>query len=171
MVADLQATSLTGSKDRHQATALMQRLVIQATVHEATEEAHLWPLVRSAVDDGGRLSEIAEEHEVALRGILHRLDQRRPGDIDFDDLVGELTHRCGDHFGFEETIVWPAVRRTLDPDGRIDLGRALLKGRKTAPTRPHPSHVTDPDRHPAVARSLALVDRGLDRITRRGREV
>jgi hemerythrin superfamily protein len=169
MVADLQSRPTKRPEDRRQATSLMQRLVIQATMHEAVEEAHIWPLVRSAVDDGGRLADIAEEHEVGVRRVLHLLDSRRPGDIDFEDLVADFAHRSADHFGFEETVVWPRVNAALDRDRRISLGRTLREGEKTAPTRPHPSHVTDPDRHPAVAKSLALVDRGLDRITERGR--
>lgn len=52
---------------------------------------------------------------------------------------------------------------------RLDMGGHLARAAELAPTRPHPSELADPNKHPVVSRAVAMVDRGVDRVAARGR--
>jgi hemerythrin superfamily protein len=144
-------------------------MVIAATRHEAAEELQLWPLVRERLPGGVEMADAAGEQELEQRKLLQRLDSRRPGDVDFDELVSEFAHRAASHIAYEETMVWPALRQTLGRRERQELGHQIVKAKRTAPTRPHQSVPASPGRHRLLGRSLAALDRNLDRITARGR--
>jgi hypothetical protein len=169
MIADVQARALSPSGDQGETLRHLHRLVIAATVHEAIEELHLWPTVRAIGPAGSAWASTAGDQELEQRKLLHVLDGRRPGDVDFNDLLAEFGHRAASHISFEETMVWPALTQALGSKARARLGRQLIKARRMAPTRPHPSAPARPGRHRKLGRSIALIDRNLDRLTARGR--
>jgi hypothetical protein len=169
MVADLQARPGGRLEEHRAAVRQLQRLVMTATGHETVEELHLWPLVSERLPGGAGLAEAAREQELEQTRLLQRLDGRRPGDVDYDDLLTEFAHRAASHIAYEETMVWPVLRETLGPHERRDVGRQIVRAKRVAPTRPHPSAPATPGRHRLLGRSLALLDRNLDRLTARGR--
>lgn len=149
--------------------AAVQRVVSAASRHEAAEEEHFWPLVRTRLPGGDGLAETGRTHELELKRILQALDSRRPGDIDFGDLLTELKGLVDDHVAFEEGQVWPLLDSTMTEAERVELGGHLSRAEELAPTRPHPSEFADPSKHPAISRAVAMVDRGVDRASARGR--
>jgi hypothetical protein len=142
---------------------------MDASKHEATEEAHVWPLVRDTIPDGEAVVGAAAEQELELKRILHALDSRRPGDVDFDELLESLERSLRRHIRFEETRVWPPFSFMLTPDQADGLADRLTLSASSAPTRPHPSELADPSKHPVLAKAVGLVDRGVDAVTARGR--
>lgn len=155
-----------GAGDRR---AAVQRAVSAASRHEAAEEEHFWPLVRSRLPDGDALADTGRTHELELKRVLQALDSRRHGDIDFEDLLRELRQLLDDHISFEEGNVWPGLDAVMTGEERTEMGRNLGRAEELAPTRPHPSELADPSKHPALSRAVALVDRGVDRVAARGR--
>lgn len=149
--------------------AAVQRAVSAGSRHEVAEEEHFWPLVRSRLPDGEALAETGRSHELELKRILQALETRRPGDIDFRDLLVELRQVVADHVAFEEGEVWPGLDTVMTEDERLELGRHLGRAEELAPTRPHPSAFADPNKHRAISRAIALLDRGVDRVAARGR--
>jgi len=149
--------------------AAVQRAVSVASRHEAAEEELFWPFVRGRLSDGGRLAETGRTHELELKRILQALDSRRPGDIDFGELLGQFRGLVDDHVAFEEGHVWPLLDAVMTEEERLDMGGRLGRAEERAPTRPHPSELADPSKHPAISRAVALLDRGVDRVAARGR--
>jgi hypothetical protein len=113
--------------------------------------------------------EVGGAQELELKRILQALDSRRHGDIDFEDLLRELRQVVADHVAFEEGDVWPGLDAVMTAQERLEMGRKLGRAEELAPTRPHPSELADPSRHPALSRAVSLLDRGVDRVAARGR--
>ena len=149
--------------------AAVQRAVSAASRHEAAEEEHFWPFVRRRLPDGDPLADTGRAHELELKRVLQALDSRRHGDIDFEDLLRELRQLVDDHIAFEEGNVWPGLDAVMTGEERVEMGGNLARAEELAPTRPHPSELADPSKHPALSRAVAFVDRGVDRVAARGR--
>lgn len=168
-IASLLASEPEGPHETGDLRAALQRVVSAASRHEAAEEEHFWPLVRRRLPGGEGLADTGRAHELELKRVLQALDSRHPGDVDFDDLLRELSGLAGDHVAYEEGHVWPLLDTTMTERERLDMGARLSRAEELAPTRPHPSELADPSKHPAISRAVALIDRGVDRAAARGR--
>lgn len=143
---------------------LAQHLVKLLSVHAAVEEQVVYPAAREALPDSdatldGNLAEHAE-----LKRLVSDLDGRRPTEEGFLDDVRALMDLVRRHAEDEEASLFPALRRALGAERLHELGEAVERARRLAPTRPHP-HV--PDRPPAnmVAGAVAAVaDRARDLV-------
>lgn len=100
-----------GPHDAGDLRAAVQRVASVASRHEVAEEEHFWPVVRRVLPDGDALADTGYAHELELKRILQTLDSRHPGDIDFDDLLHEMSDLVADHVAFEEGSVWPVWTR------------------------------------------------------------
>ncbi len=156
-------------EERVAAKTKMQRLVIDASKHEAVEETYLWPLVRDTIDGGEAMVRLATEQELAGRRLLHDLENRKPEDPDFRSLLETFSLAVAAHITYEERTIWPAMLAALDENRRDQLAAQLVAGRATAPTRPHPSAPASPGRHERLGKAIVLFDHTADRITRRGK--
>lgn len=165
----LLAFEVDGPHDAGDLRAAVQRVVSAGSRHEVAEEEHFWPVVRRVLPDGDALADTGCAHELALKRVLQALDTRRPGDIDFEDLLHELSRLVTDHIAFEEGTVWPGLDTVMTERDRLDMGTHLGRAEELAPTRPHPSELADPNKHPAISRAVAMLDRGVDRVAARGR--
>jgi hypothetical protein len=56
----------------------------------------------------------------------------------FEQTLTRFLHDGRERIAFEETRTWPALHQVLTAEQAHDLGDKLLRGRKIAPTRPHP---------------------------------
>lgn len=168
-VAALMLLEPGGAHEKGDLRAAVQRVISDATRHEAAEEEHFWPFVRTRVRGGEGLAATGKAHELEAKRLLQALDSRQPGDIDWAELLTGLRDLMGEHIGFEEGHVWPQLDAVMTPVERTDMGARLARAEELAPTRPHPSELADPAKHPKLSRAVALVDRGVDRVAARGR--
>jgi hypothetical protein len=84
-----------------------------------------------------------EDHAEAERTMkeLESLDADEPGS---DLLIGELVTGIRSHIRDEEDYLFPRLRQTASEDARMKVGDQVRRGKKTAPTRPHPSAPNHP---------------------------
>jgi hemerythrin superfamily protein len=150
--------------------ALVERVIIEESKHEAVEEEYFWPAVRELVDGGDALADEATEQEQRAKTILSRLDGLRPDDERFEGLLAAFIQEARAHVAFEETRVWPRLRRELSPAQATKLGAQLLKGKSLAPTHPHPNIAPQPGILRASGPMTAAADRIRDAATGRGRD-
>jgi hypothetical protein len=146
---------------------MVQQLVIEESKHEAVEEMYFWPAVRKAVTDGADLADQAHDQEQQGKVVLDRLNRLAPEDADFEARLTEFIHAGGEHIAFEETSVWPYLRAALSAEQADDLGRELMEGKKTAPTRPHPRTPASPGLLKTAGPVVAAADRLRDAATGR----
>jgi hemerythrin superfamily protein len=148
---------------------MAETLVIEESKHEAVEEMYFWPAVRKLLPDGDKLADKAIGQEQEGKRILAELDRLDADDPQFDLLVGEFIKAARDHIAFEETQVWPGLRDVMTETEAFDLGDSLERGKKTAPTRPHPHTPSSPGVQKAAGPAAAAADRARDAATGRGR--
>ncbi len=154
----------------HDRKQLAQALIIAESKHEAVEEEFFWPVVRDLSGDGAELARQGTRQEQDAKIALDRLDKADPADDEFEVLVTAAIRDGRAHIAFEEERVWPRLREVLNPVGAEHLGEELMRGKDTAPTRPHPQVPPRPGVLKATGPVAALVDRLRDIVTGRGKK-
>jgi hemerythrin superfamily protein len=148
---------------------MVERLIIEESKHEAVEEEYFWPAVRELVEDGDRLADRAVEQEQSAKRTLSELMRLEAGDRRFEELLANLITDGRAHIAYEETTVWPALRRVITDERAEQLGERLQQAKKLAPTRPHPHTPPKPGVLKTAGPAVAAADRLRDKITGRGR--
>jgi len=149
---------------------LVERLIIEETKHETVEEEYFWPAVREHVVGGDALADEATEQEQQAKSILMELDGLDAGDARFEELLAAFIGAARAHLAFEETRVWPRLRRALTGTQAAKLGSTMKKGKALAPTHPNPDIAPEPGILQASGALTAAADRLRDAATGRGRD-
>lgn len=149
---------------------LVERLIIEETKHETVEEEYFWPAVREHVVGGDTLADEATGQEQQAKSILMELDGLDTGDARFEELLAGFIGAARAHLAFEETRVWPRLRRALTGTQAAKLGNAMKKGKSLAPTHPNPDIAPEPGILQASGALTAAADRLRDAATGRGRD-
>jgi hemerythrin-like domain-containing protein len=149
---------------------LTERLIIEESKHEAVEEEYFWPVVRDSLPDGDRLADVAIQQEQDGEIVFDRLDKLDATHPQFDVLLDTFITEGRAHIAYEEEQVWPALRQVLSASATEELGTELVRGKDTAPTRPHPDTPPRPGILKAAGPAEAAADRIRDAVTGRGRD-
>ena len=147
---------------------MTETLIIEESKHEALEEMYFWPAVRDHLPNGNTLADQAIEQEQEAKEVLAKLDKLDASDAEFETLLGTFIGAARVHIAFEETQVWPSLRALLNTERAAELGTQIADGKKTAPTRPHPSTPASPGVLKAAGPAAALADKARDAVTGRG---
>jgi hemerythrin-like domain-containing protein len=147
--------------------AVAQQLIVDCSGHEAAEEQYFWPIVRERVPGGSDLADQAIEQETEAKQILNELGKLGGSEHEFDALVDTFIPGCRAHIEFEETRVWPGLRKVLGPDESQELGKKLTKAKERGPTRPHPRTPPTPAVLATLRPAVAVVDRLRDAVSGR----
>jgi len=144
--------------------SIADMIVVALSGHEAVEQEHFWPAVRSALPDGEERASAALEQERQGTDLLTRLGELTAGDEEFDQVAEELAKAARRHVAFEDQVLL-ALHEVMSPEDREALGRRLQRAERQAPTRPH----SQAPKHPAVAvratgAAAAALDHTRDRI-------
>jgi hemerythrin-like domain-containing protein len=156
-------------KDLKQRKKMAEQLVIEESRHEAVEEMYFWPAVRDRLPDGDKLADEATGQEQEAKVVLDKLDKLDAGDRQFEKLLGEFITSGREHIEFEETEVWPHMRKALSKKDARELGTKVQDAKKTAPTRPHPSTPPKPAALKSTGPAAAAADKVRDAATGRGK--
>jgi hemerythrin-like domain-containing protein len=149
---------------------LVERLIIEQSKHETVEEEFFWPAVREHVTGGDALADEAVEQEQRAKELLARLDGLAADDERFEESLAAYVRDARAHMAFEETRVWPRLRRALGGEHAAKLGASLAAGKTLAPTHPHPNIAPEPGILKASGPMTAAADRIKDAATGRGRD-
>ena len=77
----------------------------------------------------------------------------------FEAKVTVLIESVEHHAGEEEDDLFPLVRKAMGRKELAELGAAMEKAKRTAPTRPHPRAPDTPPGNVAAAKVAGLADR------------
>lgn len=116
--------------------AAAERLVIDSARHEAAEDTYIWPAVRAQLGHGIQQADEASAQEMEIREALARLDKLEADDDEFDELLAGLIPAIRRHLRFEETQVWPQMRKAFSPLQARELGNKVAEAAERAPGRP-----------------------------------
>jgi hemerythrin-like domain-containing protein len=128
----------TGGTEVHlsRRASLVDLVTMSLSRHEASEEEHFWPMVRSLLSNGDDVAGYALAQEQEGKDILTDLGEAHASEDEFDQLVVKLDTACRRHVAFEDQVLLRIVE-TVPVEERRSLGKKILKGKRRAPTRPH----------------------------------
>ncbi|GAC1336135.1 MAG: hemerythrin domain-containing protein [Myxococcales bacterium] len=172
-----------GDRAQQAKKKVAQKIIRELAVHASIEEMLFYPAIRAAAkaketkaneaaDD--LVLESLEEHHV-VKWTLAELEKMNPEDERFDAKMTVLMESVRHHVEEEEQDLFPKARKMLK-DAIVDLGEAMAKAKKTAPTRPHPRAPDQPPGNFVAGPVAAAMDRGrdlaagiVDKVMKRGR--
>ena len=138
---------------------VVDRIIKELSIHAAIEEQLFYPAVRAAVPDvEENVLESLEEHHV-VKWTMSELEDMEPSHERFDAKVTVLLESVRHHMEEEETDFFPKVRDGLGRKFLADLGDAMEKAKKTAPTRPHPRSPDEPPGVVVAGLAAGILDR------------
>jgi hemerythrin superfamily protein len=149
-----------GERAHKSKRATVERISRELSIHAAIEEKVIYPAARAALDDDAIVLESLEEHLI-VKWELAALADLDPSDERYDAKVTVLIENVRHHVKEEESEFFPKLRSALSRSELAELGEALERAKKTAPTRPHPMLPDEPPGN-LVAGAAALVDRARD---------
>ena len=145
----------TASKER-----IVSKIIEELTVHANVEEQIFYPAVRQAVERADDVVlESLEEHNL-VEHLLADLVKMHPDAERFDSKVRVLITNVRHHIKEEENELFPKVREDMGRSQLQELGEAMQKAKKFAPTRPHPHSPQQPPGNVIIGTMFGLVDRG-----------
>jgi hypothetical protein len=142
--------------------SIVDMITVRLSGHEAAEQEHFWPAVRSALADGDAWADGALAQEQQGKDTLTALGTMDPDSDEFDEHVEQLVTELRKHVAYEERLF--LLLRQAMPDGEREvLGQRLLAARERAPTRPHPHAPKKPGAAvKAGAAGAAVLDKARD---------
>ena len=117
--------------------SIVDMVTVALSQHEASEQEHFWPAVRSLFAEGDRIADGALSQEQEGKDLLHRLGKLGAGDEEFDDLAEELDAAARRHVAYEDAVLLQ-MRHAIPLDERRRLGAKVRSTERSTPTRPHP---------------------------------
>jgi hemerythrin superfamily protein len=137
---------------------IVEKIIEELSIHAAIEEQLFYPAARECVPDTeDHILESLEEHHI-VKWVLSELEGMDPGDERYDAKVTVLKENVEHHVEEEEQDWFPKVREGMGRKALQDLGAAMEKAKKTAPTRPHPRSPDTPPGNLVVGAAAGLID-------------
>lgn len=157
----------TGSTEHRR--QLADHVIAELVRHSVAEEMFMYPAARKALPDGDQIAdhEIAEHAEAEED--MKQLEGVEANDPKFDALVAKLIADVRHHIEEEEHNLLPRLAESCSAQELRELGAKVLRAKKIAPTRPHPSAPDKPPLNLILAPGAGLVDRIRDALS--GRDV
>jgi len=141
------------------------RVIEALSVHAAIEEQLFYPVARATVPGAEDLAlEALEEHHI-VKWVLSELETMTPEDERFDAKTSVLIENVRHHVKEEETNFFPMVRGELGRKALSDLGDAMARAKKLAPTSPHPRAPDEPPFNMVVGTAAGVADRIGDTVS------
>ena len=138
---------------------IVDKVIRELSIHAAIEEQLFYPVVREldpAIEE--HVLESLEEHHV-VKWTLSELDGMSPEHERFDAKFTVLMESVRHHVEEEEQEWFPMVRERVGRKMLGELGDAMEKAKKGAPTRPHPRQPDEPPGNVVVGVVASVVDR------------
>jgi hypothetical protein len=138
------------------------------------EEEVVYPAMRKALPDGeAKVRDAIADHQ-KVKQALAQLETLAPIDDQVHPMVHALATDERAHVAEEEGTLFPQLAEALDEPTLQDMGRAIEKARKTAPTHPHPEAPDEPPANLVSGAVAGVVDRVrdvLEEAADKGREL
>ncbi|WP_027947146.1 hemerythrin domain-containing protein [Amycolatopsis taiwanensis] len=143
---------------------LVDHVISELVRHSVAEEQFMYPAARRHLDNGDELAdhEIAE-HAEAER-VMKELEDLPATKPRFEELMRDLMNDIRHHIEDEEHDLLPKLQQACPPEQLRDLGEKIVRAKKFAPTRPHPSAPDKPPANLILDPGAGLIDRLRDAL-------
>jgi hemerythrin superfamily protein len=120
----------TGSARSEEFNSLAELLA----VHEAAEEAVIYPALRNLGDEGTRIANERTGEEAAAKETLTKLKGMNTDAAEFETMFTEFSSKVHAHAASEEAQVIPLLTSSTAPEDRQTMGDAFLASQKGVPS-------------------------------------
>jgi hemerythrin superfamily protein len=120
----------TGSDRREEFESLAEFL----PVHEAAEQAVIYPALRDLGDEGTRVAETRTTEEGAASDIIAKLKELDTGSADFEAMFTDFSAKVHEHAASEEAEVLPLLNSNTTLEQRQTMGEAFLAAQAGIPS-------------------------------------
>ena len=152
------------AKQPAQQRSLAKKVVAELSVHAAIEEMLFYPAVRDRVPaTEDTVLESLEEHHI-VKWVLSELEDMKPDHERFKAKMTVLIETVRHHVEEEEQELFPSVRKAVGRKELGELGDALEKAKKTAPTRPHPKAPDTPPGNLVAGPAAGVADKARAKV-------
>jgi hemerythrin superfamily protein len=143
---------------------LAQQVIKELSAHAAIEEMVFYPAVRDRVPKAeDTVLESLEEHHI-VKWVLSELDDMKPDHERFKAKMTVLMENVRHHVKEEESELFPEVRSVIKRKELGELGDAMEKAKKTAPTQPHPRAPDTPPGNLVAGPAAGVVDKAKTKV-------
>jgi hemerythrin superfamily protein len=143
---------------------LATRIVKELSVHAAIEEMVFYPAVRERVPKAeDTVLESLEEHYI-VKWVLNELEDMKPNHERFKAKMTVLIENVRHHVEEEESELFPDVRKAIKRKELAELGEALEKAKKVAPTSPHPRAPDTPPGNLVAGTAAGAMDKAKTKV-------
>lgn len=143
---------------------LAEKVIKELSVHAAIEEMLFYPAVRDRVPSAeDTVLEALEEHHV-VKWVLSEIEDMKPDHERFKAKMTVMIESVRHHVEEEEKELFPEVRKAVGRKELAELGTALEKAKKTAPTRPHPRAPDTPPGNLVAGTAAGVVDKARTKV-------
>lgn len=133
-------------------------------LHETAEEELVHPAVKRMGDDAAAAVEARLQEESEAKRMLADLEKLGVDGEGFGELLATFQRAVLAHAEAEEAEVFPFLDQSEDAESLAEMGEALLKAERMAPTHPHPHGPESALGNMLVGPFVAMVDRARDAI-------
>jgi hemerythrin superfamily protein len=146
---------------------LTDHVIAELVRHSIAEEQYMYPAARRHLENGDKIADHEIEEHGEAEKVMKQLEGLKPDDPKFDQLLSELISDVRHHIEDEETNLLPKLRAACTPEELHELGEKIVRAKKIAPTRPHPSAPSKPPANLILAPGTAFIDKIRDALSGR----
>jgi hemerythrin superfamily protein len=134
--------------------------------HEVAEELVVYPAVRDAAPDGGRVADARLSEQAEAERVLADMEGLDSSTGEFVAKMYQLRDAVLAHASAEESTAFRILEAASTPEQRMELGDRYEKAKAKAPTHPHPHAPDTPPGNKLLGPIAALFDRARDAVHR-----
>lgn len=129
-----QRLSAVLSKSGSDRTEEFESLAKFLPVHEAAEQAVIYPALRTLGDEGTRIAEARIQEEGAASDVIAKLEGLDTGSAEFETMFTEFSSKVHQHAASEEAEVLPLLNGATTLEQRQAMGEAFLASQAGIPS-------------------------------------
>ena len=157
--------SATDAKSRRDAA---DELTAEVARHSVAEEMYLYPAARKVLPNGDQLIDEEIEEHSEVEELLKQWEGLSGDDPEFMATFRKIKEGLLHHIDEEEEPkLFPEMQAALSTEEQHELGEKIVKAKKLAPTRPHPSAPDEPPMNKVMGVPTGIIDRIRDAMSGR----
>lgn len=141
------------------AKEVADKIVRELSVHAVIEEEILYPALKDLGEAANGLREHSLDEHQDVKKLLASVDGKPADDPKVRQTFQKVKASVQEHVAEEEGKVFPFMKTKCGQEKLMQMGEAMAKAKKTAPTHPHPHAPNTPPGNVVAGMGAMVVDK------------